>query len=311
MGMFDKLLETVDHQKWLDPLADRLEKIVKALFKAGGAPGQAIANLLHGTWLGHPVHPLLTDIPIGAWSVTLILDSIGALRTSPAFETGADGALAIGLVGAAGAALSGLADWHHTYPAGPRRMGLAHGLLNLAAIALYSASLVFRLEGQRGSGVVLAYLGYGALAVSGYLGGHLAHALTVGANQALETPELQPDHATYVPVLAEKDLEEGKLTRAMIDRFPILLVRQGSTIYALAELCSHLGCSLVDEGKLEGDTHRCTCHGSRFALRDGRILNGPASSPQPRLDVRVREGKIEVRGGPEAWSAVVPRNSKT
>lgn len=137
------------------------------------------------------------------------------------------------------------------------------------------------------------------------LGNHLAHALTVGVNQALETPELQPDHATYVAVLTDRELEEGKLTHAMMRKFPILLVRQGSVIHAMAELCSHLGCSLVQEGKLEGDTLKCTCHGSRFALKDGSILSGPASSPLPRFDVRVRNGKIEVRAGPEAWSAVV------
>jgi nitrite reductase/ring-hydroxylating ferredoxin subunit len=202
--------------------------------------------------------------------------------------------------------VTGLADWHHTYPAGPRRAGLAHGLINIAATGLYGAALVLRLQGDRGAGRTAAFAGYAVLAVGAYVGGHLAHALRVGVNQAIEVPELQPDHEKYVPVMAERDLQPDKLTRANMKGFRIVLVRHNGAILAFSDLCSHLGCSLAEEGKVDRGELLCTCHGSRFALADGRVLNGPASSPQPCFETRIRDGMIEVGATKETWSGVVP-----
>jgi nitrite reductase/ring-hydroxylating ferredoxin subunit len=75
---------------------------------------------------------------------------------------------------------------------------------------------------------------------------------------------------------------------------PILLVRRGQRLFAMAETCSHFSGPL-SEGKLDGDSIVCPYHASRFALEDGRVLNGPAVHPQPCLEVRAREGQIEVR----------------
>lgn len=149
--------------------------------------------------------------------------------------------MVLGLVGAVGAGLTGVTDWHQSDPAGARRIGLAHGLLNLTATGLYAASLILRLEGIRGPGRGLALLGYVALVAAGFLGGHLAHALRVGVNQVLEAPEEQPTPSDYVSVLAESGLGEGKLRRIEMGRIPILLTRQGDRVHALADTCSHMG----------------------------------------------------------------------
>lgn len=222
-------------------------------------------------------------------------------------QAGADGAVVLGLVGAVGAGLTGVTDWHQSDPAGARRIGLAHGLLNLTATGLYAASLILRLEGIRGPGRGLALLGYVALVAAGFLGGHLAHALRVGVNQALEAPEEQPTPSDYVSVLAESGLGEGKLRRIEMGRIPILLTRQGDRIHALADTCSHMGCSLA-KGTIENGSVVCSCHGSRFSLQDGRVLNGPAVFPQPRFATRIRDGQIEVRTTPETWTAIVSSN---
>jgi len=99
----------------------------------------------------------------------------------------------------------------------------------------------------------------------------------------------------FTAVLPETSLPDAKLIRVMYQGTPILLVRRGDRLFAMAETCSHLSGPL-SEGKLEGDTVVCPYHFSRFALLDGRVLDGPAVHPQPCLEVRIRNGQIEVRG---------------
>ena len=107
--------------------------------------------------------------------------------------------------------------------------------------------------------------------------------------------ESPPDE--FVPVLAEVELREGELRQVVVRGAPVLLARRGGRHYAIEDTCGHLGCSLAD-GDLESDSVRCPCHGSRFALADGRVLDGPATLPQPAYEARVRDGQIEVRMAP-------------
>ncbi len=123
-----------------------------------------------------------------------------------------------------------------------------------------------------------------------YLGGDLVYDEQIGIDHG-EAKSL-PRH--FVPALAETELADGKLRRIEVKGTKVLLVRRGSNIYALGDTCSHLGCSLAD-GRLQDDSVVCPCHGSRFALRDGRVLDGPAVYPQPTLETRVQNGQIEVR----------------
>lgn len=277
----ETILETAEQQQWLEPVENELQKAVQQTYKAAGAPGRTVKNFLNGTWLGHPLHPALTDVPLGAWTAALVLDAFD----NPAADT----AVCIGLVGATGAVVTGLTDWQDI-DGGPRRIGLIHGLLNLTGLALFTASYAQRKSGNRTAGKMLALLGYGGAVLSAWLGGNLVFSRKIGTDHAQDNtlPE------GFVPVLAESDLPEGTMRRVEKNGFRILLVRRYGRIHALGEVCSHLGGPLA-EGSLEEESVRCPWHGSRFCLEDGHVLDGPATHPQPCLEVRINAGQIEVR----------------
>jgi nitrite reductase/ring-hydroxylating ferredoxin subunit/uncharacterized membrane protein len=257
---------------------------------AGG--GQPLNDFLNGVWLGHPLHPVLTDIPLGAWTVTAALDALEEINGHDGLGRGADAALKIGLVGALAAAVAGMADWQHL-DGQPRRVGLMHALLNTTAAALYGRSWQLRNRHQRRAGRGFAFLGYAVSIASSYLGGQLVYSHRVGVDRAKPTLPVEASTGDFVAALPEADLPENTPRRVEVHGTPVLLVRRGADIHALAETCSHLGGPLA-EGQLEGDSVVCPWHQSRFALKDGRVLNGPATHPQPCFATRVRNGKIEV-----------------
>lgn len=283
-------VEMIKKQDWLEPIADRLQPAIAGALGADGSIGPEVADLLHGTWLGHPLHVVLTDVPLGSWTAAAVLDVLEEKTGSSAMGRGADAAIALGLAGAAGAAITGLADWSKIGGGQPRRIGLAHGLLNATATACYVTSLCLRRTHSRRAGRRLALLGLMVSSVAAYLGGHLVFKEKIGVDH---TADHSPPE-DFVPVLAEAELREGELRRVAANGMPVLLVRRGQRIYAIAETCAHLGGPL-SEGKLEDAAVRCPWHGSRFSLEDGRVLEGPSVHAQPVLDVRVRDGQIEVR----------------
>ena len=285
----EALIKVVEQQEALDQLSDEIQPLVRNAFKSAGPAGRELKNIFHGTWLGHPLHPALTDVPLGAWTAALALDAMESISGRRELRAGADAAIAVGLVGAAGAAVTGLTDWSETNGRA-RKVGLLHGLLNVGATALYTTSLVLRRKQKRNAGVGFAMLGFAVSSASAYLGGHLVFSEQIGVNHAAaqEMPK------EFVPVLADAELREGEMKRADAGGVPVLLVRCEGAVCALAHTCSHLGGPL-SEGKLEGDVVQCPWHGSRFNVRDGSVVDGPATFPQPRLETRVREGQIEVR----------------
>ncbi len=284
------LLDTVnmiEEQSWLEPASDVVQRAANEALTGGGAR-QSLDNFLNGVWLGHPLHPVLTDIPVGAWTVAAALDAVETITGSTDFVPGADAAVTIGIVGAVGSAVTGIAQWQYTIGR-PRRLGLAHALFNVVALGLYGASAVLRARGARRAGMATALAGYGIAAASSYLGGDLVYAERLGVDHTPET-EL-PD--TWIAVLAETDLPDNRLTRVEAEGVRLLLVRQKGQIYALDEVCSHLGGPL-SEGQLGECVVTCPWHASTFALDDGRVLNGPATFPQRRYKTRVRDGRIEI-----------------
>ena len=283
-------IHTITDQEWVDRAGDKLQPAVLNAYKAGGEAGQQIKNALHGTWLGHPLHPALTDVPVGAWTTAAVLDVL-ELGGNKKYAPGADAAVAVGLAGAVGAAVTGLTDWTGTTKE-RRRLGLVHGMLNLGAAALYSASLLLRRrEKSRGSAIGLSMLGYGIASFSAYIGGHLVFRNQVGVDHTAG-PENYPDD--FVAVLPENELEDNTMRCVKAGEVAVLLVRQNGEIFALAHTCSHLGGPLSEGDLLDGKV-RCPWHGSVFSLEDGSVVAGPATGPQPSFEVRVKNGKIEVR----------------
>lgn len=281
----------VARQEWLDEIADALQPVVRGFFDSLGPARRGVRNFLHGTWLGHPLHPVITDVPIGAWTTTLLLDALdhgeGAGRTG--LRRAADASLALGLAGAVGSAVTGLTDWSET-DATPRRVGVAHALLNSGATLLFAASLLSRRRGRRSAGRRLAVTGYLTACAAAYLGGELVSHEQIGVDHS--SGRAMPER--FTSVLPETELPANKLKKVLFQGTPLLLVRRGDEIYALAETCAHLGGPL-SEGKLDKECVVCPWHASTFELATGDVVRGPSAFPQPSLETRVRNGEIQVR----------------
>jgi nitrite reductase/ring-hydroxylating ferredoxin subunit/uncharacterized membrane protein len=275
------------------PLDDKLQKLLDKMLYGGGHPSaQKIRNFLNGTWLGEPLHVVLTDVPMGAWTVAMVFDALDLVWDRRELARACETSIAIGLLGAAGAAATGMTDWSDVNPPA-RRLGLIHGLLNLSGIALFATSLFLRKKKSHKMGRIVSVLGYAVVSYAAHLGGKLVYEQRVGVDRT--SGQIFPEQ--FAAVLPETSLIDGKLTRVMYQGTPILLVRRGDRLFAMAETCSHFSGPL-SEGKLEGDSVVCPYHFSRFALEDGRILDGPAVHPQPCLEIRTRSGQIELRRPP-------------
>lgn len=272
--------------------AESAQKLVHKAFASRGASGQKLKNALNGTWLGAPLHALLTDVPIGAWTTALAFDAMHWASGRDGFAKAADISVTIGVGGALCAAATGVTDWQDA-DAPARRIGMMHGILNLSGTVFFAASLMSRKQKSRSVTQMLRLLGYGIMATAAHMGSEMVYTHRVGVDRTSG----QTFPADFVAVLADSELAESQPKRAEHDGVPILLVRQGARIFALAETCSHFSGPL-SEGKLIGDSIQCPWHGSRFALEDGRVLDGPAVHRQPCLETRVRGGQIEVRKSP-------------
>lgn len=290
------LVSWVTPLTWLDTIAEPVQRAANALFGANRATQRA-KDLLNGTPIRHRIHPALIAVPIGAWTTGLLLDLLEARSERPReWARSADAAIALGLASALPTAASGLADWADTYD-DQRRVGIAHALSNSIALTLYATSLGLRLTGRRGAARVCGVLGFGAVTVGGMLGGELVYTFGVNVPHTIY-PKPPTD---FVAVLASADLSQGKPVVAEAGRVPVLLVRDGDTIHAVQNWCTHAGGPL-NEGEVTGDEVQCPWHGSRFCLSDGRPLQGPASMPLRTFDVHEAGGQIFVRPNDEARS---------
>jgi len=284
------ILASIDRQDWLQPGVDRASELIKDAFEAAGEQGQTVKNALHGVWLGHPLHPAITDVPVGSWTVAAAMDLL-EMRGDSNYKSGADFAVLLGLLTAVPAAISGATDWSDTHGKA-QRVGAVHGMLNLGAAALYAGSLAARRAERRGIGRALGFLGFGCVLVSAYLGGELSYSQKVGVNHAPDIEEELPKD--YTVAIADSELIQGKPTKVNVEGTDVFLLRTPRTIYALANKCAHMGGPLA-EGKVEGDSIVCPWHGSRFCMKDGSVEDRPATNNQPAFDVKVEGGNILIR----------------
>jgi nitrite reductase/ring-hydroxylating ferredoxin subunit/uncharacterized membrane protein len=288
--MFKGLDDFIQQQAWLDDAGGPLQAWIRGLFSHGGESGKKIKNLLNGTWLGHPLHPAITDVPIGAWICTFVLDAVAGMSDSREMRRAADITLATGLAASIGAAGTGWTDWSDTYGK-DRKVGLLHGLTMAAAVTTYAVALLARLAGARRVGVMLANTGMAVASAGAYLGGDELYGLGYGVNRTAyhEGP------SDFVPVLSESELEPDKPTKVDAAGRAVMLIKQGGQVFALDDTCVHAGCSLSG-GSIEGRSIVCPCHGSQYELDSGSVINGPATQSEPTLNVRLRDGMIEVKG---------------
>jgi nitrite reductase/ring-hydroxylating ferredoxin subunit/uncharacterized membrane protein len=272
----------IESAEALDAPGKTLGKLVRDTIPSG-----PIKDALSGTWLGHAVHPMLTDVVIGSFTSASLLDI---------FASDADDAsrklIGLGLLAYLPTAAAGANDWADTEVTddGIRRVGLVHAVANAVGAWLYGGSLAARRRGRRKTGTALSLAGMTVMAVGGYLGGHLSLTKGVGAAETV----FDPGPTEWTPAADASLLSESRPQRVIVDDTPVVLVREGENIFAIHDRCSHRGCSL-SEGSLEGQEIVCSCHGSRFSLRDGAVKQGPATSPQPAFQVRVENGRVEVR----------------
>lgn len=285
--------EVVERQSWLDSLANPLQNWLLSFFGQPGSRRRKLKDALNGTWFGHPLHPALTDVPLGAWSVTLVLDTLWLTGESEGTASGADIALVLGLLGAGGAAVTGVTDWSDL-DSTDRRVGLLHGLLNVGIAGIYLTSSFLRLGGKRRAAIALSTTGYLTSLFSAYLGGELAFAKGIGVNH----DAWEGGSDAFVAVMKEQDLPENQLVRVDAAGIPAVLFRQGDSLYTIGAVCTHLAGPL-DEGSIVaggvGPVVQCPWHASQFSLCDGRVITGPAVYAEPNFAVRVRNGQIELR----------------
>jgi nitrite reductase/ring-hydroxylating ferredoxin subunit/uncharacterized membrane protein len=286
-----------------DRISEGTQNVIKAIVGSSRKPPRLFKSLLNGAYLGHPLHPVLTDVPITAWIIAAIFDIIWLINPDSASwaARGAQGAVLIGFLGALGAVATGLTDWSDTY-GHERSVGLLHGLFNSTATLLYLISLLLRYNVFSGSidfslsaaesvpAAIVGFVGLACVLYGAYLGGDLVFAIGTGVN-----------HTAFEPVVEEfervaplDDVPQNALYKVVVAGVPVILIRMGTNVYALGATCTHAGGPL-DEGELQGDAVQCPWHGSRFNIKSGRVLTGPATVAEPRYDTRVRDGYIEIK----------------
>lgn len=279
-----KLLMKLEQAVRLDRVSDPLQRGVDRLLGP-----KRVRDVLHGVWLGHPLHPALVQLPVGAWMSAAVLDLL------PGQERAARTLLAVGTAAAVPAGVTGLNDWA-SLAREQRRVGLVHALSNVMGIALYTGSLVARTRGRVGVGRALAYLGLAVASGGAYLGGHLAYKQAAAVNQSV--PALRRITEGWHPLVEVDAVPEGKLIRKELGEVPVLVYRNGDQFTVLLARCAHQNGPL-EHGKIINSNGQacvvCPWHGSTYRLTDGVVAAGPAATDQQVLRSRVTNGMLEAQ----------------
>ncbi|MGY2065646.1 Rieske 2Fe-2S domain-containing protein [Blastococcus sp. SYSU DS0619] len=288
--LLERAVNRAERWQLLDAPSYQVEHGISLTFLLAGRYARPLQDLLHGVWLGHPLHPFLVTVPIGSWSAAALLDGLDATgRGGPGTGAAARTVVGFGIAGAVGAAASGMTDWQHAHDEA-RRVGLVHAALNSTALALYAWSFADRGRGRAVRARVTAAAGLAVVVAGGYLGGVLSyrHRLGVDHSAAGRSPR------TFTEVARLADLPDGEPVGVDIDGVPVALIRTGGAVRAVGGRCPHLGGPLA-EGWLHRDELVCPWHGSRFDLDTGEPAQGPSTAPLPCYDTRITDGAVAVR----------------
>ncbi|WP_089154678.1 Rieske (2Fe-2S) protein [Micromonospora sp. NBS 11-29] len=279
-----ELMTKLEQASGLDRIGDRLQRAVQGTLRS-----QRVRDALHGVWLGHPLHPAMVQVPVGAWISAAVVDLLPGQRRAATTLVG------LGTVSAVPAALAGLNDWA-ALSRDQRRVGLVHAAANTVGLALYAGSLAARLNGRHGLGRALAYLGLSAAGGGAYLGGHLAYKQGAQVSQSVSDMHLIADG--WHPVGDLTGLPQRELVTREIDDVSVILYRHGDDVTVMLERCPHQSGPLGEGEVQEIDGHACVVcpwHGSAFRLNGGEVVHGPAANDQVVLPTRVVSGRVEAR----------------
>ncbi len=275
-----RVIKRIEQEKSLDKISEPLSNVVSK----ATAP-DTIKYLLSGSWAGHQLHPPLTDVPIGAWTMATVLDFTGGEKMRPASQR----LVGLGILSAIPAAVTGASDWSESYGK-EQRVGMAHALANSWGMTLQALSWVARKNGRHKLGTGLSLVGLGFTTGAGYLGGHLSFDMGVGVNHTA----FEQRTKKWIDVAAEDDVQDGQLLRVTANKTPVVVTRHQGGLRAMSATCAHAGGPL-DKGKIEGDCIVCPWHQSKFRIEDGTPMRGPAGSAQPMWDVRAQDGRILIK----------------
>lgn len=283
-GLINRLEDTTA----LDPLVKRVQKLVDAALRP-----RWLRDILHGVPLGHPVHPLAVQVPLGTWL------SAAALDAFPGTDRAARMLIGVGVLSAVPAAVAGYNDWSKLHEQ-QLRVGLVHSVSNLVATGFYAASFLQRTRGKHASGKVLSYAGLAVAAGAGFLGGHLTYRQAAGVNHTEDVPHLFPEG--WHPLAPLADIAEDQLEHRVVEETSLLVYRHSDEVNVLSDVCSHLSAPL-HEGTVVAGAHtaagsnpcvECPWHQSVFSLHTGEVVHGPATSPQPKFRTRITDGVVEI-----------------
>lgn len=276
--LFARLVAAQD--RWAKPFGDFNHRWLTALFR----PIRPLKDFLNGTWLGHPLHAVLTDAPIGIFTAVILLDVLDQ-------RTAADVTLVLGVLAMVAAALAGLADYTDTDET-PRTRATLHATLMVVALLVYVASLAVRASApaDRAVPIVLSIVGFIIVSAGAYVGGEVAYFFGNMINRHAWRGAGKKWLPLQLP--ADGELPEGTPTKAKLGINNLVLVRQGETIFALHDQCAHAGGPL-SEGSIVDGCVECPWHGSRYQLTDGHLRRGPSVYDQPTYEVRRSEAGWE------------------
>ncbi|MFF5172578.1 Rieske 2Fe-2S domain-containing protein [Micromonospora sp. NPDC000089] len=279
-----ELMTKLEQTTALDSVGDTLQRAVEAALRP-----QKVRDLLHGVWLGHPLHPAMVQVPVGAWLSAAVVDLLPGQRRA------ATALVALGTVSAVPAAVAGLNDWA-ALARDQRRVGLVHAAANTIGLALYAGSLAARLSGRHGRGRMLAYLGLGAASAGAYLGGHLAYKQGAQVSQSISELHLIGDEWQALGDLAA--LPDRKPVTREVDGVSVLVYRRGDEVTVMLERCPHQSGPLGEGDVEQIGGHACVVcpwHGSAFRLDNGEVVQGPAATDQQLLPTRVADGVLQTK----------------
>ncbi|MEV6796975.1 Rieske 2Fe-2S domain-containing protein [Micromonospora rifamycinica] len=278
------LMTKLEQATALDRAGDWLQRAVQATLRP-----QRVRDLLHGVFLGHPLHPAMVQVPVGAWISAAVVDLLPGQRRA------ATTLVALGTVSAVPAAVAGLNDWAEL-SRDQRRVGLVHAAANTVGLTLYAGSLAARLTGRHGVGRALAYLGLGAASAGAYLGGHLAYKQGAQVSQSVSELHRMSDGWQSVAELA--GLPQRKLVTREVDDVSVILYRHGDEVTVMLERCPHQSGPLGEGEVQEIGGHACVVcpwHGSAFRLNGGEVVHGPSATDQQVLPTRIVDGTLQTR----------------